>query len=221
MMMRGLKYAILGDVHANREALEAVLADAESQGVERYACVGDVVGYNADPKWCLAKVRELAGDAVVRGNHDHYCAYDDPLTGFHPLAADVVKWTRQQLDDSEREWLRSLRYSRGVETFMMVHGTLDNPEMWGYVFDKLEADVIQNVKTETQPKSRKKAFRIALRTALAVAAAIALFFVVQPLLSKSNVDDFESVELAFNNLSTDDQDFLLQVYEEDDLFINP
>ena len=88
-------------------------------------------------------------------------------------------------------------------------------------FDKLEADVIQNVKTEAQPKSRKKALRIALRTALAVAAAIALFFVVQPLLSKSNVDDFESVELAFNNLSTDDQDFLLQVYEEDDLFINP
>ena len=88
-------------------------------------------------------------------------------------------------------------------------------------FDKLEADVIQNVKTKAQPKSRKKAFRIALRTALAVAAAIALFFVVQPLLSKSNVDDFESVELAFNNLSTDDQDFLLQVYEEDDLFINP
>ena len=140
MMMRGLKYAILGDVHANREALEAVLADAESQGVERYACVGDVVGYNADPKWCLAKVRELAGDNVVRGNHDHYCAFDDPLTGFHPLAADVVKWTRGQLDDSEREWLRSLRYSRGVETFMMVHGTLDNPEMWGYVFDKLEAE---------------------------------------------------------------------------------
>ena len=88
-------------------------------------------------------------------------------------------------------------------------------------FDKLEADVMQNVKTEPQPKSRKKAFRIVLRTALAVAAAIALFFVVQQLLPKSNVDDFESVELAFNNLSTDDQDFLLQVYEEDDLFINP
>ena len=88
-------------------------------------------------------------------------------------------------------------------------------------FDKLEADVIQNVKTEAQPKSRKKALRISLRAAISVAAAIALFFVVQPLLPKSNVDDFESVELAFNNLSTDDQDFLLQVYEEDDLFINP
>lgn len=89
-------------------------------------------------------------------------------------------------------------------------------------FDKFEENVMQDVKAETaQPKSRKKArtVKIAVRTTLAVAAAIAFFFVVQPLLSKSNVDDFESVELAFNNLSTDDQDFLITVYEEDE-FIN-
>lgn len=138
--MRGLKYAILGDIHSNREALTAVLADAESQGVEKFASVGDVVGYNADPKWCIAKVRELAGNAVVRGNHDHYCAHDESLNGFHPLAADVVDWTRKQLDDSERDWLRGLRYSCTESTFMLVHSTLDNPEMWGYVFDKLEAE---------------------------------------------------------------------------------
>ena len=89
-------------------------------------------------------------------------------------------------------------------------------------FDKFEEDVMHDVKAETATQKRsKKALRIALRAAISVAAAITLFFVVQPLLPKSNVDDFESVELAFNNLSTDDQDFLLQVYEEDDLFINP
>ena len=91
-------------------------------------------------------------------------------------------------------------------------------------FDKLEEDVYASIsgKSSTaQPKSHKKALRIALRSALAIAAAIALFFVIQPLLSKDNSDDFESVELAFNNLSTEDQDFLIQVYEEDDLFINP
>lgn len=135
-----LKYAILGDIHSNWEALSAVLADAESQGVSSFCSVGDIVGYNADPELCIEKVRELAGDAVVRGNHDHYCSRQENLNGFHPLAADVVDWTRKRLTDDQRSWLGNLRYSRTVETFMLVHATLDNPEMWGYVFDKLEAE---------------------------------------------------------------------------------
>ena len=69
--------------------------------------------------------------------------------------------------------------------------------------------------------SRKKTLHIALHSVLAVAAAVVLFFVVQPLFPKDNTDDFENVELAFNNLSTEDQDFMLQIYEDDDLFINP
>ena len=91
-----------------------------------------------------------------------------------------------------------------------------------HFFDQFEDRVMQQVRqTQAQPEPRKKTLRIALRAALAVAAAIALFLVVQPMVHKSNTGDFESVELAFNNLSPDDQDFLLQVYEEDDLFMNP
>ena len=91
-------------------------------------------------------------------------------------------------------------------------------------FDKLENNVMEEVRGKRievrEYSSRKKVLRITLRSLLAVAAAIALFYLVRPLLPKNNVDDFESVELAFNNLSADDQDFLIQVYE-DDLFINP
>lgn len=83
-------------------------------------------------------------------------------------------------------------------------------------FDKFE----ENMMVEVKSRRSKKPLRIALRSVLAVAAAIALFFVMQPLLPKSNVDDFESVELAFNNLSTDDQDFLIQVYEDEDRLMN-
>jgi len=57
--MAGLRYAILGDVHSNLEALEAVLADAQAQGATRFACVGDIVGYNADPVACLQRLRDL------------------------------------------------------------------------------------------------------------------------------------------------------------------
>lgn len=137
--MSRIKYAILGDIHANYEALTAVLADAEKQHVTHFVCLGDVVGYNASPCECLQRVREL-NCPIVRGNHDHYCAGDDELEGFHPVAAEVVKWTRQQLSREARDFLGGLAYMKRVETFTVVHSTLDAPDQWGYVFDKLEAD---------------------------------------------------------------------------------
>jgi predicted phosphodiesterase len=134
-----MKYAILGDIHSNLEALQAVLDDANEQGVTHYCCVGDVVGYNANPVECLRKVQQIC-KRVVRGNHDHYCSHMDDLNGFHPLAADVVDWTRKQLSDGDMKFLRDLPMVAPVETFTIVHSTLDTPEMWGYVFDKLEAE---------------------------------------------------------------------------------
>jgi diadenosine tetraphosphatase ApaH/serine/threonine PP2A family protein phosphatase len=134
-----MKYAICGDIHANLQALEAVLADAREQGVTHYACVGDIVGYNADPRACLDIVRDLKG-IVVKGNHDHYCSHDENLNGFQPLAADAVDWTRRQLTPEDSAWLKALKLVQRVETFTIVHGTLDMPEAWGYVFDKLEAE---------------------------------------------------------------------------------
>ena len=141
-----MKYAILADIHSNLEGLEAVLKDSWDQGVTHYACLGDVVGYNANPVECLEIVRSLKCP-VVRGNHDHYCSHAETLDGFHPLAADVVDWTRKKLSEDQRTWLRNLRMVSFVETFTIVHSTLDTPEMWGYVFDKLEAEANFNYQT--------------------------------------------------------------------------
>ncbi len=141
-----MKYAILGDIHGNLEALNAVLEDAKKQRVTHFVCLGDLVGYNANPVECLEAVQNL-NCPIVRGNHDHYCAVDENLDGFHPLAADVVDWTRKQLSADQRAFLRSLRYVARVETFTIVHATLDTPEMWGYVFDKLEAEASFNYQT--------------------------------------------------------------------------
>ena len=86
-------------------------------------------------------------------------------------------------------------------------------------FDKLEANVMEEVRDKRgearEYSSHKKALRIALRSILAVAACIILFFVLKPALPKNEAVDFESVELAFNNLSTEDQDYLLLVYEDE------
>jgi len=140
------RYAILGDIHGNWEALSAVLRDCREHGVTSYVCVGDIVGYNSDPSQCLDRVREL-GFLTVRGNHDHYCSHDECLEDFHPLAADVVDWTRQQLSAEQVQFLRGLRMYRVADGFGVVHSTLDMPEKWGYVFDTLEADAHFNYQT--------------------------------------------------------------------------
>ena len=136
--MSDAKYAIFGDIHSNWEALTAVLADAAEQSATHYACVGDVIGYNASPVECLAKIREIKC-TCVRGNHDHYCSHDEDLAKFHPMAAAVIEWTRDQLSEEGISWLRHLWYQKAVSNFALVHATLDMPEKWGYVFDDLDA----------------------------------------------------------------------------------
>jgi predicted phosphodiesterase len=133
-----MKYAIIADIHANLEALEVVLQDAKEQNCTHYACLGDVVGYNANPKECLDIIRDM-GMPCVKGNHDEYCSIESNLEGFNPHAAEAIHWTRAQLTEEDREWLRNLKYIRLVASFSIVHATLDGPQRWGYVFDRLAA----------------------------------------------------------------------------------
>lgn len=133
-----MKFAIIADIHGNWEAFQVVLEDIKAQKCTHYACLGDVVGYNANPKECLDLVRKM-NIPCVKGNHDEYCSSDSALEGFNPAAAEAVAWTRQQLTDDDRQWLRELKYVRMVTSFTIVHSTLDAPQRWGYVFDKLAA----------------------------------------------------------------------------------
>jgi predicted phosphodiesterase len=133
-----MKYAIIADIHANLEALEVVLDDAKTQKCTHYACLGDVVGYNANPKECLDFVRD-SGMPCVKGNHDEYCSIESNLEGFNPHAAEAIHWTRSQLTEDDRLWLRNLKYIRLVASYSIVHATLDGPQRWGYVFDRLAA----------------------------------------------------------------------------------
>ncbi len=133
-----MKFAIIADIHANLEAFQVVLEDCKQQQVTHYACLGDVVGYNANPKECLDIVRTM-NMPCVKGNHDEYCSSEEHLEGFNPAAAEAVNWTRKQLTEDDRQWLRDLKYTRMVTNFTIVHATLDGPQRWGYVFDKLAA----------------------------------------------------------------------------------
>jgi len=133
-----MKFAIIADIHGNLEALQVVLEDIKQQKCTHYACLGDVVGYNANPKECLDLVRGMS-IPCVKGNHDEYCSTDGPLEGFNPAAAEAVRWTRKQLSADDKQWLAELKYWRIIINFTLVHATLDGPQRWGYVFDKLAA----------------------------------------------------------------------------------
>ncbi len=134
-----MKYAILGDIHSNLEALRAVLDDAGRQGVTHYASTGDLVGYNADPKACLQMVRSL-DCKVVQGNHDYYAGYNESVELFTALARKSIYWTRKQLSPFDRKYLRQLPLILDVESFTIVHSSLSNPQRWSYIFRKRAAD---------------------------------------------------------------------------------
>jgi predicted phosphodiesterase len=133
-----MRYAIIADIHANIEAFQTVLEDTKAMNCTHYCCLGDVVGYNANPKECLDIVRQM-GMPCVKGNHDEYCSAETDLEGFNPHAQEAINWTREQLTEDDRKWLRELRYIRLVASFSVVHATLDGPQRWGYVFDKMTA----------------------------------------------------------------------------------
>jgi predicted phosphodiesterase len=133
-----MKYAVVADIHGNLEAFQVVLEDARNQKCTHYCCLGDTVGYGAQPKECLDIVRKL-NMPCVKGNHDEYSSSEEELDGFNPHAAEAVQWTRKQLTREDRQWLRDLKYVRMVASFTAVHATLDGPQSWGYVFDKLMA----------------------------------------------------------------------------------
>jgi predicted phosphodiesterase len=133
-----MKYAIVSDIHANLEALQVVLDKCHEQNVAQYICLGDIVGYNANPAECLEMMRSVNLVATVKGNHDEYVSNDDEeMVGFNPHARAAVLWTKNQLTEEQRKFLADIRYKMTIRgtSITLVHATLDSPEAWGYIFD--------------------------------------------------------------------------------------
>jgi predicted phosphodiesterase len=133
-----MRFAVFSDIHSNLEALEAVLADARERECTQFVCLGDVVGYNANPHECVERVRAM-DCPIVKGNHDEQASLIESSRDFNELAEHAIEWTRNNLTEEDKEWLRGLRLQRQVRDFTIVHATLDTPAQWGYVFNNLDA----------------------------------------------------------------------------------
>lgn len=135
-----MKLALLTDLHANREALEAVLAHAERQHVDQFAFLGDYVGYGADPAWVVDQVRAhvASGALAVKGNHDE-AAVRGPHPGMREEANAAVQWTHEQLDAAQLRFLDQLPFTQTAGASLFVHANAYAPQGWGYIDGRLEA----------------------------------------------------------------------------------
>ncbi len=134
-----MKYAFLADIHGNLDALQSVIRAVEDDGgIDRVCCVGDLVGYGAQPGECVALVRDL-GWPVVAGNHDYAAIGNVDLSYFNPLAREAIEWTSGALAEEDKEFLGGLPLTWEEDSLVMVHGTLYEPESFGYILSELDA----------------------------------------------------------------------------------
>jgi len=135
-----MPYLILSDIHANREALEAVLEDAQGR-YDSILCLGDLVGYGADPNSLVEWARQNIA-VTIRGNHDRASVVSDPMESFSPAARASTDWTRQALTAASREFLE--RLPRGPLPYAgadLVHGSpADEDE---YLFTPDDAGLVR------------------------------------------------------------------------------
>jgi len=125
--------ALLADIHANLEALEACLAHAEGAGASRFALLGDLVGYGADPTAVVERAAALAaaGAVVVKGNHDE--AIERTPAYLNDMAQAAILWTRSALAQPHKDFLSALPLCVRDATHCFVHASADRPERWTYV----------------------------------------------------------------------------------------
>ena len=127
-----MRYGIFSDIHGNWEALQEVLQFYRKEGINDYICLGDIVGYGANPKECLDQIRELNA-ACVAGNHDWAVSGRLNYENFHQSAKEAVEWTRGQLTGEDMEFINRLPLMFKNDDFVAVHGTLSEPENFHYM----------------------------------------------------------------------------------------
>ena len=134
-----MRIAFLSDIHGNREALESCLAHARGEAPDRYVVLGDIVGYGADPAFCVETVAGLAagGAVVIKGNHD--AAVGEAARTMTDMAHAAIVWTRGVLAAAHRTFLAGLPLALRDGERLYVHAGADRPASWPYLTSEAAA----------------------------------------------------------------------------------
>ncbi len=127
-----MRLAIFSDIHGNLEALQAVLERCADVGVDRTLCLGDLVGYGADPNRCIEQVCEAA-DVVLAGNHDWVAAGLEEPRYFNPMALAAIRWTAAELTGAHIAYLQARPLTAEEGDVLYVHASPYRPETWPYI----------------------------------------------------------------------------------------
>lgn len=129
-----MRYGIFGDVHSNLEAFKEIIEAYKKQDIDEYFCVGDIVGYGANPRECIEEIKRLKTRTTC-GNHDWASVGVFSMDYFNPAARSAVKWTQEKLTQAEKEFLKNLELVIDEGNFSIVHGSLCRPGRFPYILD--------------------------------------------------------------------------------------
>ncbi len=133
-----MKYVVFSDVHGNLDALDAVLSHVSGERIGRYLCLGDVVGYGANPNECVERLRSLPNCECLKGNHDAAVADEGERAFFHEVALEGIRFTERELSENNLNYLKDLPYVfEDGKSLMAVHASPFRPEAWEYVLDEI------------------------------------------------------------------------------------
>jgi predicted phosphodiesterase len=133
-----MKYAIISDIHSNLEALQKALRLIDDQDVDEIICLGDIVGYGANPNECVDIVRSRCSASIL-GNHDEAALDVSQAVDFNAVALKAVQWTAQELTNDSKSFLSSLLMTHTINDLLFVHSSPRSPELWDYIVDAGDA----------------------------------------------------------------------------------
>ncbi len=128
-----MRMAVFSDIHGNLEAMEAFLVHVSSKRIDRFICLGDLVGYNANPRECIELLRKLPNLVVTQGNHDAAVFWDASPYAMNKHAKEAILWCMEELNDDEKNYLASLPLRYRLNYLNFSHASPGNPEKWHYV----------------------------------------------------------------------------------------
>jgi len=133
-------YAIFSDIHSNLQAYESLINDLKKKKPDKCLCLGDIVGYGANPRECIGLTKKL-NCPVICGNHDLASAGKISTINFNASAKKVINWTKSVLNAADKTYLDSLPLTYSDNDFTLVHGSLFIPDKFNYISGLADAEV--------------------------------------------------------------------------------
>lgn len=134
-----MRMAVFSDIHGNLEAMEAFLDHVMQQRIDRFICLGDLVGYGASPGECIHLVKRLPNIVTILGNHDAAVLWEESPYIMNDAAKEAVLWTMDKIDESDKKFLTSLPLTHRFNRLNFSHANPTDPMGWGYVNNRKTA----------------------------------------------------------------------------------